>query len=124
MWGIVQCSLIIHEDVMLEVKLPFYTVRINPFDLKKRELKQNKKLKKIFTLKVFRNIVNVLKSFKVKKVKVDLDTSDVIWNSYLYPVFSFLTDRNRCLNINYNGEIGVLIHIENRLFRMIWFYFK
>lgn len=124
-WGIVKCSILWQEGVLIEFKTPFNKFKIDPFapekDKEKKELKHKKSDKdKEVSFKNFKKGYRVLKSFKIKKLKVDLDTSDMILNGYLYPVFFFLNTKKVHMNINYYGQVGLLVHVENRLARIIW----
>ena len=46
-----------------------------------------------------------IKKSKLRKLYLDLDTSNVIINANLFPVFELMNDRPRInLNINYSGN--------------------
>ncbi len=83
---------------------------------KKRNVKKNRQMK--FS-KWKRKGLRLLKSFKIKALKLNLDTDDYIQNSYLYPVFYFLSGRNRQLSINYEGKVELKFIAENRLYKIL-----
>ena len=56
-------------------------------------------------------IRRVLKSFKVRRLYIDIDTGDYARNGILYPVFYFLGRRRGNLNINFNGENKVQLNV-------------
>jgi len=69
-------------------------------------------------------IFNVLKSFKVKELMLDIDTEDYIWNAYLHPAFYFLSGKNRMLRVNYVGRISARIIVHNRLISILYAFIK
>jgi hypothetical protein len=129
-WGIAKCSFLWRDGIVMEVKMPFRKFYINPFaptgkkEKKKSKPKPKRKRKKRSGKGSLKIMLSVLRSFKVKKFSLDIDTSDMIWNAYLYPVFFFLNSEKAHLNINYTGQVGILIHLENRLSRIIWVFIK
>jgi hypothetical protein len=62
-----------------------------------------------------------IKKSKLKKLYLDLDTSNVIINANLYPVFELLNERPRIdLNINYAGNFALSLDAQNNL----WILFR
>ena len=66
------------------------------------------------------NVRALLGTFQLKKFKLHLDTDDYVLNSYLFPIFYFLSGKNRELKINYNGELLLQMILENRLYRVLF----
>jgi hypothetical protein len=56
----------------------------------------------------------LLASFRVRHCRVDIDTDDVIWNAYLFPVSYFLQRAHYPVYVNYEGRIEVELLVENR----------
>jgi hypothetical protein len=73
----------------------------------------------------FRKLVAILKSFKLKKCHISIDTGNMPLNGILFPVF-FLIGRylKKPIGINFIGENSVILHLENTLARILWAYFK
>ena len=69
--------------------------------------------------KIKRKGIRLLKSCNVKALRLNIDTHDYIYNSYLYPIFYLLDRGKKRLSINYTGESEVLLVVENRLYRML-----
>ena len=95
-----------------------------PLQQKKHQKKKTKKTVKKTKSKRKRKvtltmILRLLKSFKVKKFQIDLDTSNCITNAKLYPLFAFLNYRYGGFNINFDGRIKVLLHLENRPIKIL-----
>jgi hypothetical protein len=65
-----------------------------------------------------------LKKSKVKKLYLDLDTSNVILNANLYPVFEIMNERPRIsLNINYSGNFTLCLDVQNNLWNVVRIFF-
>jgi hypothetical protein len=90
-----------------------------PKSPKKKKKKKSRSNKWLSFQKIKRKGVRLLKSFRVKALRLNLDTGDFVYNSYLYPVFYFLDRGKRRISINYEGESEVLFIAENRLYRML-----
>ena len=70
-------------------------------------------------------LVNVawqaVKKSKLKRLYMDLDTSNVIINANLYPVFELMNERPRInLNVNYAGNFALSLDVQNNL----WILFR
>lgn len=65
----------------------------------------------------------ILKSFEIKKCKVNWDTDDYILNAYLYPMTPFLLKFSISFIINFEGKREIELVIENRLGRIIKSFF-
>ncbi|MBC8489315.1 MAG: hypothetical protein H8D45_25105 [Bacteroidetes bacterium] len=60
-----------------------------------------------------------MKSFKLRRFNLNIDTDDVILNAFLIPVFTFVNRKNIWLNINYNGELSLILLVENRVINIL-----
>lgn len=103
------------ELILLRLKLPFYNFKIYPLkaSIKTKKVKstQKKKVKNLFKLK---KGLQLLKSFKVKLFRLDLDTGNYVQNAQLwsaYPIFNQFPGR---ININFEGRNELLLSIQNR----------
>ena len=68
----------------------------------------------------FKKILSVLKSFKIRQFRAEIDTGDCIFNSKLYPTFTLLNFyKGTQLSANFEGKNSVLLSLENRLIRII-----
>lgn len=71
-------------------------------------------------MEMLRNGVDLLRTFRVKKLKVRLDTGDYPTNAVLIPVFVWANaNPPGDFSINFNGEIGTECLIQNRISRML-----
>jgi len=108
---IIKISAVSHERELLKIHTHVFFLNFDYFPIqpkKKKKLttkKQPKKLKRLF---------RIIKSFKVKKFFIDVDTGDCIVNAKLYPVFGLLNYKGGHFNINFNGRNKLVLHIQNR----------
>ncbi|WP_339754322.1 hypothetical protein [uncultured Winogradskyella sp.] len=108
----------VHLKVLL-FNFKFYPFKKIKFSSKRKIEKKILKTKKNSTTS-FKKVLNVLKSFEVKKCRAEIDSGDCIFNSKLYPVFALLNfykDTN--LSVNFEGRNSVLLSLKNRPIRII-----
>ena len=91
-----------------------------PFRQKEHPIKRPKKMKSKRKWGIsLTTVVRLLKSFKVKRFYVDIDTSNCITNAKLYPLFALLNYKYGGFNINFDGRVKLLLYIENRPIRIL-----
>lgn len=83
-------------------------------EIRKERTSPKKKGKRLSFLTLDR-IKKMLFSFTIREFDLDIDTRDVIWNAYLYPVSAFLLHRGYPIRINYQNRFRFDLVIENRL---------
>ncbi len=120
-YGIARARLLLlSKDFLIRVNVFFWEKDFSLLRPKKEKKKATKKKRKFRSRKkTLKKIIRILKSFKIKIFKIDLDTGDYIQNSYLYPVFHFLKNKKRDLSINYRGDVNIHLKIENRLYKIL-----
>ncbi len=114
--------LILADDIVLRVQVFFWKKDFYPlsYSPKSGNTKQESKpVKKKKTLVSWRKGKRLLQSFTVRTFQLDLDTDDFVQNSYLFPVFYFLSHEGRQLRINYSGHLALKIEVHNRLFSLL-----
>ena len=129
--GILNLSFIPDKDQIfyIRINVAFYTFNFYPFKKKEKKPKTTSKVKKpkkkkkrtsFRTIWLIKKIAwKIIKSFRLKKLYLNLDTDDVITNAYLIPVFATLHRNNINLNVNYSGDFAIIINIQNNIFRML-----
>lgn len=124
-YGIARARLLLlSKDFLIRVNVFFWEKDfslLRPKKEKKKTTQKKTKKKRKFQSrkKTLKKIIRILKSFKIKIFKIDLDTGDYIQNSYLYPVFYFLKNKKIDLSINYRGDVNIHLKIENRLYKIL-----
>lgn len=119
---IVDYSLILHIKVIGWTKeIDLLKVKRTSKDKKTKEKKVGKKKeqKKSLMKVTPKKIIAVLKSFKINKCEVFIDTGDVQLNGILYPIFymaGYYSKKN--IHINFINENVVRLEIENSVARM------
>jgi hypothetical protein len=93
---------------------------------KKREKKKRAKraLSSFINNKRVKLGLKVVKSLQIKKLNLELDTGDNLLNAYLYPICWLIKSENRKLNINWNGQNHLILRLEGRVARMIYYMIK
>ena len=114
-----------NDEPIVQLKSFFWKKEINllkinpsPNKATQKETKPTKQKKSKFNFR--KKIKPLLKSFQVRKFFVNIDTNDYVWNAYLFPIFYFLKNKNRQLHINFQGNVEVLLEIQNRPIRILW----
>lgn len=112
------------EDWFFELKIGFwkkkflvssFAERIKKSEAKKEQPKSKTKQKRFDFFKSLKIVRRILRSFKVKICKIDIDTDDYYWNALLIPAFQLLNrGKQHRIAINFEGKNQVVLLIENR----------
>lgn len=65
-------------------------------------------------------IRRLLRTFRVRRFHLLLDTDDYVMNAFLFPVFYRFSGRNRQLHINFNGRTELAMEVTNRIWSLLW----
>ncbi len=122
----------VNASFKLEVKFLWWrktidTRRTNMNQKKYEEthIKYVREKKKIKLKANFKKTINIIKSFKINKCSILIDTGIMPLNGILYPWFYILSIRTKKnIMINFKGENVVILEIENSIARMLWAYIK
>ena len=129
--GLLNLSLISDEAEIfyLRISVVFYSFNFYPFKKKEKKSKalskpkKPKKKKKSPEFKTIWLIIkiawNIVRSFRFKKLYLNFDSTDIMTNASLIPVFVNLNRNNIDLNVNYHGDFEMIIRIENNIFRIL-----
>ena len=83
---------------------------------KKKKVKKGNKSRDRFTPKT---ILRLMRSFKIKKWNIDLDTGDCITNAKLYPLFTLINYHFGGVHINFEGRNHAFLLMRNRPINII-----
>ena len=115
----------------ITIKVPFYQKMIdveksildaygNGKSLKTKGGKIKKKANfRLFEQRIKKNWLSVLRTFKVREFRLNLDTDNYITNSLLFPLAYFAQRKGYQIGINYLGRQDVSIVVQNRLARIL-----
>lgn len=73
---------------------------------------------------IFRLVSGLLKTFRVQQCRIWWDTDDYLINAWLYPVVHLWRSDAVQVSINFQGRRDVVLVVENRLGRVIWYLTK
>lgn len=121
--GLATVSMEHDQEEVLKLKLKTFFFQHYFYPLRKKSSKKQKKIndkKKTGGKNVsIKKIVALLKSFKVKRFVLDIDTGDCLTNAKLAPLFAFLNHYVAHFNINFEDRNLLLIHLHNRPINLI-----
>lgn len=115
---------------IIEVRLAFWSKRINLLDRKrgttpapkKTGVKSAQRKKQAVPLG---KMIRVMKSFRLNRFWLTLDTGNEATNGILYPCFGLLAwYTGKDVSINFTGRNEIVLETENNIARMLWAYFK
>jgi hypothetical protein len=122
--GIVKASIMGDKKEVFNVKLNVFFLKFYFYPLREKKGKskpkirtKNKSKKRKFLS--FKARLKLLKSFKVKKFLMDVDTGDCIINAKLYPVFALLNYKIGGFNINFQNRNQLVLYIQVRPIQII-----
>ncbi len=125
--GLVRASVLADKEELVKVHFRMGPINFNFYPLRKKSKtkKKKKEIKKVETKPSKRfplsysKVKRLLKSFKLKKFYLDLDTGDFTLNAKLYPVFAFLNHYYGGFHINFQGNNRVVLCLQNRPINII-----
>ena len=66
-----------------------------------------------------KTVLSLIRSFRMRRCEINVDTGDFATNAYLYPVTSMLNSWRGRWRVNFNGDVEVHLLIDNSLWRVI-----
>ena len=123
-WGLAKVALEGHEKEFLRIKLNTLFTRFYFYPLRKKKKEQKKKVeaksRKMRNFKSnFKRGLQVIKSYKVKKLILDIDTGNCIQNAKLYPAFALLNHHVGTFQVNFEGRVNMVLHLQSRPINII-----
>ena len=117
---------IAESSLFIDLKIAWWQKKIDLFAPRKKvALKKEKKIKRRTHKIPVKKIWSVIKSFKINKCILNIDTGNMPLNGILYPLFAWLENRTeKPVAINFKGENVMVFETENNLARMLWAYIK
>ncbi len=125
--GVGRVALLVHDDeLVVWVRIGWWQkdfFPLRPSTRKPKPIQQPKlrtKARRSWRQLPWRKVRNILRSFRVRHFRLELDTDDYVWNAFLYPLFYFVNRPGRQLSVNFEGRTNLQLEVENRLIRMLW----
>lgn len=127
--SLAQANVEAHQEELLRIRLKLFFMKFYFYPLRwKRTSKKKTSTKKAIGKSRKRlglgKGLRLLRSFKVKRLLVDLDTGNCISNAKLYPLFAFLNYHVGSFHINFEGRTRMALHMQNRPIRIIKSFFN
>jgi len=117
--GMAKASIEADKEEILRIKLTiffskyyFYPLK-NIGSVKTKKISEEKKQKKKNGIGVVQSM-RILKAFKVKRLRINIDTGDCILNAKLYPIFTLLNFSVGTFSINYNNKTRMELRMLSR----------
>ena len=122
--GIFKASAVPDDDLFyVRARIFFIPVKIKPFNRTVKESKPVKRKQRDLT-KSFQAGMMALKelvqSFSMKALRLNIDTDDFTLNSQLVPVFSVINTSRTRMTVNYQGDTSIYLILKNRMASLIW----
>ncbi len=111
------------ELLRLHLKVLFMNFYWRPSDLKTarkkpaktKKVRNSRKVKK-FNISLVRRL---LRSFKVRRFRMEIDTGDPVLNARLYPLFFLLDRQAGDIRLNFVNRNHLLLQLTNRPIRLL-----
>lgn len=128
--GIFKAVVVPSTDVFyIRVWIFFIPFRFNPFQVKTGKRKEKpKKSRRKWGLKKLAGgkqiISDVVRSIRIRKLSLDVDTDDFMLNAWLVPVFSLVNSGDIQMRVNFEGTSSLLLDLRIRLGTLLWIVIK
>ena len=107
----------------------FIPFRYNPF-LGKREISKGKPKKpggkrRLIKFSEGKQIISyAVRSIRIRKLLLDIDTDDFMLNAWLTTAFSMVNSRDVQMRVNFEGTSSLLLDLRTRLGKLLWIVIK
>ena len=122
--SIAKANFTIDDNYLFRIELKTLGIPFTVYPLRKKKRKKKKsvvpkKKAQSFKWSYFNTAIRLIRSFKLKRLYLKLDTGNCITNAKLYPVFAGLNYFGSDLQLNFKGENQFHLHLQNRPIRLI-----
>ena len=69
-------------------------------------------------------ISGAIQTFKIRKMKLDIDSNDFLLNAALVPAFSKVNSKNILLQVNFEGNSSLHLETRTHIGSLLWILFK
>jgi hypothetical protein len=107
------------ENELFRIKIQFIYKKLYYYPLKSNRIKtqtnsNNKKREISASINDMKTIFKIVKTFKIKKIRVCLDTGDCILNAKMYPILALLNYKFGNCNINFENRNYLVLYMQSR----------
>jgi len=124
--GIFKAVVVPSTDIFyIRIWIFFIPFRIHPFQGKIRKRKEkSKKPGKKWRLKKLAGgkqmVSDVIRSMRIRKLSLDIDTDDFLLNAWLVPLFSSMNSENIQMKVNFEGTSSLILDLRARIGTLLW----
>ena len=128
--GIFGVSLIPSDEIFhLRFRVFFIPFTFHPFRTvrRRRKKKPGKAARKKSRGRIYGGIKtagDAIRSFRIRKLRLDMDTDDFAWNSWLIPAFSMVNNENVQLKVNFEGNLSLQLDLRTRVGTLLWIFIR
>lgn len=116
------------ETIFIKIKFAWWRKEINllePTTKKPEQIIQTKHRNKSRKKLSFKKMAGILKSFRIRKFLISVDTDNMQVNGIMYPICLLAQNiSGRQIGINFVGENIIILKIENNIARIVWAFIK
>jgi hypothetical protein len=69
-------------------------------------------------------MIDAFRSFRIRKLHLDLDTEDFVLNAWLVPAFTLINTDQIQLKVNFEGTSSLVLDLRTRLGSLLWIFIK
>jgi len=124
--GIFKAMVVPSKDLFnIRVWIFFIPFRSKPFKLKSGKRKEkSRKPKRRRQLKKFtagKQMINrVIRSLRIRRLSLDIDTDDFLLNAWLVPLFSTMNSEHIQMRVNFEGSSSLMLDLRTRIGTLLW----
>jgi hypothetical protein len=110
-------------------RILFIPYRFDPFRSGEKKSREKKKKttrkKKPFSFSGLWDLVRgFLSAFRIRRLKLDIDTEDPMLNAWLIPVFTAVNSDRIRLTANFEGNASLVMDVRTRLGSLAWIFIR
>lgn len=124
--GIFKAVIVPSPDIFyIRIWIFFIPFRINPLQRKSGiKKKKSRKPRKKWHLKKYtegRQMIRpIIRSIRIRKLFLDIDTDDFLLNAWLVPLFSSMNSENIQMRVNFEGSSSLMLDLRTRIGALLW----
>jgi len=65
-------------------------------------------------------ISSVIRSMRIRKLSLEIDTDDFLLNAWLVPFFSSMNSENIQMRVNFEGTSSLILDLRARIGTLLW----
>jgi hypothetical protein len=69
-------------------------------------------------------VPDIFRSFRIRRLQMDIDTDDFLLNAWLIPAFSAVNSGQIRLTANFTGNLSLLLDVRTRLGKLLWIFIR